>query len=56
MVKEKKDWDTLIAQGESQTIEFKSDRNRLNDQDLINAIVCLANSSGGWLIVLNALA
>lgn len=47
----KKDWESLIAQGESQTIEFKSDRNRLKDQDLIEAIVCLANGSGGWLFL-----
>ena len=36
-----------IPKHESLTIEFKSDRNRLNDRDLIAAIVCLANTEGG---------
>ncbi|MDC6167004.1 ATP-binding protein [Paucibacter sp. XJ19-41] len=36
---------------ESLTVEFKSDRTRLPDRDLIEAIVCLANAEGGelWL-------
>ena len=36
---------------ESFTVEFKSDRARLSDRDLVEAIVCLANAEGGelWL-------
>lgn len=36
---------------ESLTVEFKSDRRRLSDTDLVEAIVCLANGEGGelWL-------
>jgi ATP-dependent DNA helicase RecG len=36
---------------ESITVEFKSDRARLSDRDLVEAIVCLANAEGGelWL-------
>lgn len=36
---------------ESLTVEFKSDRSRLPDRDLIEALVCLANAEGGelWL-------
>jgi ATP-dependent DNA helicase RecG len=39
----------LIPDRESLTVEFKSDRNRLPDRDLIAAVVCLANSEGGEL-------
>jgi ATP-dependent DNA helicase RecG len=36
---------------ESLTVEFKSDRARLSDRELVEAIVCLANAEGGelWL-------
>ena len=36
---------------ESLTVEFKSDRKRLPDAELVEAIVCLANTEGGelWL-------
>lgn len=34
---------------ETLTIEFKSDRDKLNDDDLIEAIICLANAQGGDL-------
>ena len=41
----------LLPPGESLTVEFKSDRKRLSDADLVEALVCLANSEGGelWL-------
>jgi ATP-dependent DNA helicase RecG len=41
----------LIPARESLTVEFKSDRARLSDRDLVEAIVCLANGDGGelWL-------
>ncbi|MDC7830985.1 MULTISPECIES: ATP-binding protein [Pseudomonas] len=36
---------------ESLTVEFKSDRSKLPDRDLIEALMCLANAEGGelWL-------
>ena len=34
---------------ESIPVEFKSDRNRLPDRNLIAAVVCLANTEGGEL-------
>lgn len=36
---------------ETLTVEFKSDRKRLSDVELIEAVVCLANAEGGdlWL-------
>lgn len=37
----------LIPQQESLTCEFKSDLKCLSDKDLIEAVVCMANSQGG---------
>lgn len=37
----------LIPDCEGLTVEFKSDRNRLPDRDLVAAVVCLANTEGG---------
>ena len=41
---------TLPAR-ESLTVEFKSDRAKLSDRELVEAVVCLANADGGvlWL-------
>lgn len=41
----------LLPPAESLTVEFKSDRKRLSDADLVEALVCLANTEGGelWL-------
>ncbi|QYX30096.1 RNA-binding domain-containing protein [Sphaerospermopsis torques-reginae] len=41
----------LIADGETLTVEFKSDSACLSDQDLLEALVCLANTSGGTLLI-----
>lgn len=41
----------LANQGESLTLEFKSDRKRLPDTDLIAAVVSLANTDGGTLLL-----
>lgn len=40
-----------VPKHESLTVEFKSDRKKLPDRDLVLAAVCLANSDGGtiWL-------
>ncbi|MBN1317960.1 MAG: ATP-binding protein [Anaerolineales bacterium] len=42
---------TLITGGETLTVEFKSDRGPLPDNDLIDTVVCMANSKGGTLII-----
>ena len=34
---------------ESLTVEFKSDRKRLPDRDLVESVICLANAEGGQL-------
>ncbi|MEX0142602.1 putative DNA binding domain-containing protein [Massilia sp. LMS1-1-1.1] len=34
---------------ESLTVEFKSDRKRLPDRELVEAVICLANAEGGQL-------
>lgn len=40
-----------LPQRETLTVEFKSDRTRLSDRELVEAVVCLANADGGelWL-------
>jgi|GEM_PF-846841 len=42
---------TTLPSSESLTVEFKSDRTRLGDSALIEAVVCMANAKGGqiWL-------
>ncbi|MDY0205692.1 MAG: ATP-binding protein [Pseudomonas sp.] len=41
----------VLPTTESLTVEFKSDRNGYPDRELIEALTCLANTSGGelWL-------
>lgn len=41
----------ILPPAESLTVEFKSDRKRLPDDELVEALVCLANTDGGelWL-------
>ena len=41
----------LIGQGESLRLEFKSDRNGIPDRELVAAIVALANTEGGELLL-----
>ncbi|MGD8627056.1 MAG: ATP-binding protein [Anaerolineae bacterium] len=41
----------LVGQGESLTVEFKSDRGPLDDGELLNTIVCMANGHGGILLI-----
>jgi ATP-dependent DNA helicase RecG len=43
--------DAQLPARESLTVEFKSDRKRLPDSELVEAVVCLANAEGGevWL-------
>ncbi|MDO7945157.1 ATP-binding protein [Xanthomonas euvesicatoria pv. eucalypti] len=41
----------ILPPAESLTVEFKSDRRKLSDRELAEAVVCLANADGGelWL-------
>ena len=41
----------LISQGETLTVEFKSDLKSLPDRDLLAAVVSLANTEGGELLL-----
>jgi ATP-dependent DNA helicase RecG len=41
----------FIPEAESLTVEFKSDRRRLSDRDLVEAVVCLANTEGGTVFL-----
>lgn len=44
----------LIRVGENIDIEFKSDRKKLSDNDIVEAVVCLSNrpgNSSGWLLI-----
>ena len=41
----------LIHQGESIDLEFKSDKKSLPDKELVAAIVSLANTNGGYLLL-----
>jgi ATP-dependent DNA helicase RecG len=47
----KPDMPHRLPPAESLTVEFKSDRKRLSDAELVEAIICLANADGGelWL-------
>jgi ATP-dependent DNA helicase RecG len=40
-----------IPSHETLEVEFKSDRDRLNDDDLVEALICLANAQGGLLFL-----
>ena len=41
----------LIAGGETLTVEFKSDREKLSDRALVEALAAMANTDGGVLIL-----
>ena len=41
----------LISKGEALTVEFKSDHKALSDRDLVTAVVALANTEGGVLLL-----
>ena len=40
-----------VPSEESLTVEFKSDRDILSDDALVEAVVCLANAEGGRIFV-----
>ena len=41
----------LVDLGESLEREFKSDRVRLSDKDIVEEIVAMANTNGGILLI-----
>ena len=41
---------SLISRGETLTVEFKSDRDKLPDRALVEAVVAMANTEGGILL------
>jgi ATP-dependent DNA helicase RecG len=41
----------VIETGETLQVEFKSDRKKLSDHNLIDVVVCLANAQGGTLLL-----
>ena len=49
----KAELETLISRGETLTVEFKSDRDKLPDRALVEAVVALANTEGGVRYVLS---
>jgi ATP-dependent DNA helicase RecG len=51
MDKHKNEIIELISQGETLTVEFKSDLKSLPDRDLLAAVVSLANTDGGELLL-----
>jgi len=42
---------TLLAQGETLTVEFKSDAKGLPDRELVAAVVAMANTEGGLILL-----
>ena len=42
------DIETILAEGESLTIEFKS---QIFDKELVKAVSCMSNSQGGTLLI-----
>lgn len=51
MVTDEQEIGTLIRRGESLTLEFKSDLKSLPDRELVAAVVSLANTDGGELLL-----
>ena len=41
----------IISRGETLTVEFKSDREKLSDRALVEALAAMANTDGGVLIL-----
>ena len=42
---------TQIPAVETLVVEFKSDRDKLGDGELVEAVVCLANTDGGAIYI-----
>jgi ATP-dependent DNA helicase RecG len=45
------EWETLLAGGETLSVEFKSDLKGLSDRDLVAAVVAMANTEGGLILL-----
>ena len=41
----------MVLQGESLTVEFKSDRRRISDREIYEEVVAMANASGGTILI-----
>lgn len=41
----------IVSEGETATVEFKGDRSPLPDNELVEAVVCLANHRGGLILI-----
>ena len=48
---DKRELKTLLAQGETLTVEFKSDAKGLPDRDLVATVVAMANTDGGRILL-----
>jgi len=48
---DKHEFKTLLASGETLTVEFKSDVKGLPDRDLVTAVVAMANTEGGLVLL-----
>ena len=48
---DKRELKTLLAQGETLTVEFKSDAKGLPDRDLVATVVAMANTEGGRILL-----
>ena len=48
----REDFLKLVSAGENLTVEFKGEETRkISDDELIEAVVCLANAEGGYLFL-----
>jgi len=45
------EWNTIFDKGETLTVEFKSDVKGLPDRDLVAAVVAIANTEGGLILL-----
>lgn len=48
---DRREWKTLLVEGETLTVEFKSDVKGLPDRDLVAAVVAMANTEGGLILL-----
>ncbi len=51
MIKDKREIEVILSGGETLTVEFKSDIRGLPDRDLVAAVVAMANTEGGLLLL-----
>ena len=51
MSADQQEWKKLLAEGETLSVEFKSDLKGLPDRDLVAAVVAMANTEGGLILL-----